>query len=93
MIGLDADSRIAGMIAVAAPFSGSSYAKYMLPPSLRPFAASNEHITELNENTEANGTIASIFARFDPHIPEGSVSPGSKNMGAQAPCRPVGRGR
>lgn len=80
MIGHDADSRIAGMIAVAVPFSGSSYAKYMLPPSLRSFAASNEHITELNQNTETNSRIASIFARFDPHIPEGSALPGARNI-------------
>ncbi|TFD57400.1 alpha/beta hydrolase [Cryobacterium suzukii] len=80
MIGHDADSRIAGMIAVAVPFSGSSYAKYMLPPSLRSFAASNEHITGLNENTVTNARIASIFARFDPHIPEGSTLAGARNI-------------
>ena len=80
MIGHDTDSRIAGMIAVAAPFSGSTYAKYMLPPSLRSFAASNKHITGLNENTETNGRIISIFARFDPHIPEGSALAGARNI-------------
>ncbi|WP_105035793.1 esterase/lipase family protein [Cryobacterium aureum] len=80
MIGHDADSRIAGMIAVAAPFSGSTYAKYMLPPSLRSFAARNKHIIGLNENTKTNRKITSIFARFDPHIPEGSALAGARNF-------------
>ncbi|SEN70377.1 alpha/beta hydrolase [Cryobacterium sp. TMT1-3] len=80
MVGLDADSRIAGMIAVAAPFSGSAYARYMLSPSLRAFAAGNEHITGLNTNTETNRRITSIFARFDPHIPEGSALAGATNI-------------
>ncbi|TFB71366.1 alpha/beta hydrolase [Cryobacterium glaciale] len=80
MTGHDAGSRIAGMIAVAAPFSGSSYARYMLSPGLRSFAASNEHITGLNANTETNRKITSIFARFDPHIPEGSALAGATNI-------------
>lgn len=80
MVGRDADSRIAGMIAVAAPFSGSVYARYMLSPSLRAFAAGNEHIAGLNTNTETNRRITSIFARFDPHIPGGSALAGATNI-------------
>jgi hypothetical protein len=80
MIENDADARIVGMIAVAAPFSGSGYARYMLAPSLRSFAASNEHITGLNKNTETNRKIISIFAGFDPHIPEGSALAGARNI-------------
>ena len=80
MVAHDADSRIAGMIAVAAPFSGSAYARYMLPPSLRAFAASNEHITALNASTDTNRKITSIFARFDPHIPQGSALAGATNI-------------
>ena len=80
MVGHDADARIAGMIAVAAPFSGSTYARYMLSPSLRSFAARNEHIVGLNANTETNRRITSIFARFDPHIPEGSALAGARNI-------------
>ena len=80
MIAHDVDVRILGMIAVAVPFSGSTYARYMLAPSLRSFAASNVHITGLNTNTETNRKIISIFSRFDPHIPEGSALPGARNI-------------
>ena len=80
MIAHDVDARILGMVALAAPFSGSAYARYMLPPSLRSFAASNVHITGLNTNTETNRKIVSISARFDPHIPEGSALAGARNI-------------
>ena len=80
MIAHDVDVRILGMIAVAVPFSGSTYARYMLAPSLRSFAASNVHITGLNRNTETNRKIISIFSRFDPHIPEGSALSGARNI-------------
>lgn len=78
MIAHDVDVRILGMIAVAVSFSGSTYARYMLAPSLRSFAASDVHITGLNRNTETNRKIISIFSRFDPHIPEGSALSGGE---------------
>ena len=31
-------------------------------------------------NTETNRKIVSIFARFDPHIPEGSALAGARNI-------------
>ena len=80
MVAHDVDARIRGMIAVAVPFSGSGWARYMLSPALRSFAAGNVHIMGLNTNTETNHRISSIFARFDPHIPEGSFLAGARNI-------------
>lgn len=80
MAELDLDARIAGMIAVATPFLGSGWARYMLAPSLRAFSAFDPHIVALQARHGTNKKITSIFARFDPHIPEGSALPGARNI-------------
>lgn len=76
----DPDGRISRLIAISTPFSGSRYARYLLVPSLRAFAGTNPHLAALSADERLNGRVVSIFGRFDPHIPEGSVLPGAENV-------------
>ncbi|WP_104164022.1 triacylglycerol lipase [Cryobacterium sp. N22] len=80
MTQLDPDNRVERMVAVSTPFSGSRYARYMPTPSLRDFAAKHPDLLALSADERLNGRVVSIFGRFDPHIPEGSILPGAENV-------------
>ena len=80
MTQLDPDERVARLVAISTPFSGSRYARFMLMPSLRAFAGTNPHLAALAADLRLNDRVVSIFGRFDPHIPEGSVLPGAENV-------------
>ncbi|TFB98739.1 alpha/beta hydrolase [Cryobacterium adonitolivorans] len=80
MTQLDPDGRVERLIAISTPFSGSRYARYMLLPSLRAFAGTNPHLAALGADHRLNNKVVSIYGRFDPHIPEGSVLPGAENI-------------
>ena len=68
------------LIALNAPFSGSKYA-YLLPfRTLRIFTPNSKILTELALDTISNSRIVSIFRKFDPHIPGGSMLNGAKNV-------------
>jgi predicted alpha/beta hydrolase family esterase len=73
-------NRVSGMLAVAAPFSGSRYARYLVIPSLRMFSPTNETIIALTNRAALNSRIVSVYGRFDPHIPGGSYLEGAKNV-------------
>lgn len=76
-----ASGRIRGMVAVAAPFGGSSYARYLpLSRSLRIFSPRDATIRLLGGETSVNARIVSVYGRFDPHIPGGSALAGAKNV-------------
>ena len=72
--------RIRGMVAVAAPFSGSVYARYLVVPSLRIFSPKNAVVLSLARELTVNTRIVSVFGQFDPHIPGGSELAGAKNV-------------
>ncbi|WP_460525913.1 alpha/beta hydrolase [Conyzicola nivalis] len=72
--------RVRGMVAIAAPFSGSRYARYLFLPSLRIFSPKDAVIVSLARELVANERIVSVFGEFDPHIPGGSYLPGAKNV-------------
>jgi hypothetical protein len=80
MMQLDPDRRIAGMVAVCAPFSGSRYASFMLLPSLRAFSPRSAVTMQLSREGRVNERITSVYGLFDPHIPEGSMLPGARNI-------------
>ena len=80
MTQLDPDGRVERMVAVSTPFSGSRYARYMPTPSLRDFAAKHPALLALAADESLNGRVVSVFGRFDPHIPEGSILPGAENV-------------
>ncbi|AOT02467.1 esterase/lipase family protein [Arthrobacter sp. U41] len=80
MMQLDRERRIAGMVAVCSPFSGSRYASFMLLPSLRAFSPRSSVTRQLSREERVNERITSVYGLFDPHIPEGSVLPGARNV-------------
>jgi hypothetical protein len=83
MMSLDPEARIRGMVAVCTPFSGSRYAAFMLLPSLRAFSPRDAVTLQLSREERVNERISSVYGLFDPHIPEGSVLPGAKNIQLQ----------
>ncbi|MGP4033262.1 esterase/lipase family protein [Pseudarthrobacter sp. 1C304] len=80
MMQLDPERRVAGMVAVCAPFSGSRYASFMLVPSLRAFSPRSAVTRQLAREERVNEHITSVYGHFDPHIPEGSSLPGARNI-------------
>ncbi|MFW2513007.1 esterase/lipase family protein [Demequina sp. SO4-13] len=72
--------RVRGMLAIATPFGGSRYARMMPVASLRAFSPRNPSITELSQHESVNSRIVSVYAAFDPHIPERSELPGARNV-------------
>ena len=75
-----ARERVTSMLAVATPFGGSAYARFMLAPSLRIFSPKNATIRALAAEEAVNSRIVSIYGTFDPHIPSGCELPGAKNV-------------
>lgn len=76
----EAAPRIRAMLAVATPFGGSRYARRLPIRTLRAFSPDDPGIVELSHQVDVNARIVSIYAAFDPHIPEGSELPGAKNV-------------
>ncbi|GAA1243753.1 pimeloyl-ACP methyl ester carboxylesterase [Microbacterium phyllosphaerae] len=70
--------RIRAMLAVATPFGGSRYARLLPVRSLWAFSPSDPSIVELATHLEVNERIVSVYAAFDPHIPEGSELIGAR---------------
>jgi pimeloyl-ACP methyl ester carboxylesterase len=75
--------RVRGMVAVATPFGGSRYARLMPAPTLRIFSPRDATIVALARELDVNERVTSVFASFDPHIPEGSELAGAKNVRLQ----------
>ncbi|WP_454729418.1 esterase/lipase family protein [Cellulosimicrobium protaetiae] len=75
-----AGSRVAGMVAVATPFNGSSYARYLLGRTLRAFSPRDATLLALAAEHEADARITAVYPRFDPHIPETGRLEGGRNV-------------
>jgi pimeloyl-ACP methyl ester carboxylesterase len=76
----DTERRVDRMVAVATPFAGSIYAKYIPVRTIRVFSPVDQTIALLGANLAINGRITSIFGDFDPHIPGGSHLEGATNV-------------
>lgn len=72
--------RVQRMIAIATPFGGSRYANLMLGRTLRAFRPGDETLTLLAGELTTNARIVSVYASFDPHIPESSELAGARNV-------------
>lgn len=72
--------RVERMLAIATPFGGSRYARFMPLRSLRAFSPMDPSIQSLARERAVNARIVSVYAGFDPHIPEGSELPGATNV-------------
>lgn len=73
----DPGRRIRGMVAVATPFAGSAYARWVPLPAVRAFVPTDVTLVELAAERAANARIVSVYPRFDPHIPAGSALGGA----------------
>lgn len=80
----EATHRVRQMVAIATPFGGSRYARLMLGRTLRSFRPGDKTLALLAEELESNARIVSVYASFDPHIPEGSELAGAQNVMIEA---------
>lgn len=70
--------RIAGMVAVNTPFVGSRYAAYIPLPSVR--ALSPTALRTFAAQRGIDASITSVYASWDPHVPEGGELTGAINV-------------
>ncbi|MGW2091418.1 esterase/lipase family protein [Promicromonospora sukumoe] len=75
-----AADRVLGMVAIATPFAGSRWARYMLSRALRSFDPRDPVLLALAGELLVNERITSVYPRFDPHIPETGRLPGARNV-------------
>ena len=76
----DREARIDRLIAIASPFNGSAMARIAPNPALRAFLPNDPVIAGLAAETAVNARITSIYPSFDPHIPNGCVLEGARNV-------------
>jgi len=81
----DPDGRIASMVAVNAPFSGSVHARWVPLRSVRAFRPSDATIVALAAELEVNSRIASVHSFWDPLIPAGSALDGADDVVLSTP--------
>ncbi|MFD2024532.1 esterase/lipase family protein [Promicromonospora aerolata] len=75
-----ASDRLLGMVAIATPFTGSRWARYMLSQALRSFDPRDPVLLALAGELIVNEHITAVYPRFDPHIPETGRLPGARNV-------------
>ncbi|MCP2266995.1 alpha/beta hydrolase [Promicromonospora thailandica] len=75
-----AGGRVRGMVAVATPFAGSRWARYMLSRSLRSFDPRDPVLLALAGELLVNDRITAVYPTFDPHIPETGHLAGARNV-------------
>ncbi|ALE04536.1 hypothetical protein AL755_02395 (plasmid) [Arthrobacter sp. ERGS1:01] len=78
--GVQVQVQVLGLVAVATPFAGSRYARYLPSRSLRSFSPRDAVLVSLQAQTAVNAQVVSIYPEFDPHIPGGSALPGAVNV-------------
>lgn len=78
----NADHHVAGMIAIATPFSGSAMAKLVPHNSFKELQADSNIIQDLQKHTHVNKDIVSIIPKFDNHVwsEKGSYLEGAENL-------------
>jgi len=75
-----AGSRVTGMVAVATPFHGSRYARYLVGRTLRAFSPRDAALLALAAERDVDSRITAVYPRFDPHIPETGALEGARNV-------------
>ncbi|HEY4226577.1 MAG TPA: alpha/beta hydrolase [Pseudolysinimonas sp.] len=76
----DLEGRVDRLVAIASPFNGSAMARLAPNPALRAFLPEDPVITALAAERAINARITSIYPSFDPHIPDGCVLDGARNI-------------
>ncbi|TNU76252.1 alpha/beta hydrolase [Miniimonas arenae] len=72
--------RVAGLVAVNTPFGGSRLARWFPARAVRALSPLDTDIVALGRTVDTHDRIHSIYARFDPHVPDGSVLVGATNV-------------
>lgn len=75
-----AGDQLLGMVAVATPFTGSRWARYMVSRALRSFDPRDPVLLALAGELLVNERITAVYPRFDPHIPETGHLAGARNV-------------
>lgn len=70
--------RILGLVAVNTPFGGSRYADFIPLASVR--ALSPTALRTFSAQRQVDDKITSVYASWDPHVPEGSELEGATNV-------------
>ncbi|WP_432510821.1 esterase/lipase family protein [Kineococcus sp. SYSU DK001] len=65
----DAGDRVAGLVAVATPFSGSRYATWFPAGPVRRLSPRDPAIRRLAAQTASHARTVALRPRFDPHVP------------------------
>lgn len=71
---------VLGMVAVATPFAGSAYARFLPARSMGDFLPTDAVLLAMQARLDLNHKIVSICPEFDPHIPGGSTLAGAVNI-------------
>lgn len=72
--------RVARLVAIATPFSGSEWGRVVPLRAVRALAPESPDVVSLAAETAVNARITSIYPLFDPHVPGGSELPGAENV-------------
>lgn len=80
MVSTDRDGRLARMVTVNSPFSGTRWSLYLPNRTLKAFSPRDADLLRLADQLEANSRITSMASGFDAHVTEGSVLPGATNV-------------
>lgn len=80
MLSEDPDGRVRTMVAINTPFAGSWYARWIPLAAVRAFVPTDATLVALGAEREVNSRITSVYSRYDPHIPAGSVLEGAANL-------------
>ena len=73
------------MVAINTPFAGSVYARWVPIAAVRAFAPTDTVLLALAAERDVNTRITSVYSRYDPHIPAGSVLAGARNIELATP--------
>lgn len=73
-----APARVVGMVAINTPFGGSSYAGLIPLASVRDLAPTA--LRSFGAQRQVDAAITSVYASWDPHVPEGSELRGATNV-------------
>ncbi|MEE6280977.1 esterase/lipase family protein [Georgenia sp. MJ170] len=65
----DDGGEVLGLVALATPFSGSRYARFLPGRTLRGLSPRDATIRALTDRADVNGRVVSLLPDFDPHVP------------------------
>jgi hypothetical protein len=80
MVSTDVEGRLARMVTVNSPFSGTRWSLYLPNRTLKAFSPRDADLLRLADQLDANSRITSMASGFDAHVTEGSVLPGATNV-------------